>query len=91
MSFEWDEIKNRENIKKHGISFENAQNAFLDANRIIADDVKHSSTSEKRYFCFGMVGKTVITVRFTYRNNIIRIFGAGAWREGRRVYEENNK
>jgi hypothetical protein len=90
MHFEWDEKKNLENLRKHGVSFESAQVAFLDRKRIIAEDARHSTRAEQRYFCFGMVEGTVLTVRFTYRNGVIRIFGAGAWREGRRIYEENN-
>ena len=49
MTFEWDEKKNSENIKKHMVSFEKAQDAFFDENRMILEDVKHS-VSEKRYF-----------------------------------------
>lgn len=90
MTFEWDENKNLGNIEKHGISFEDAQNAFLDKNRIIAEDVKHTDGSEKRYFCFGNVEGTILTVRFTMRQDTIRIIGAGAWREGRKIYEQKN-
>ena len=49
MTFEWDENKNSENIWKHQVSFEKAQDTFFDANRMILEDVKHS-ISEKRYF-----------------------------------------
>jgi hypothetical protein len=91
MEFEWDENKNLENQKKHGVPFEVAQNAFLDSKRVIAEDVKHSSESEKRYFCFGMEDGIILTVRFTLRGDKIRIFGAGAWREGRRIYEQENR
>ena len=48
MTFEWDENKNSENIKKHKVSFEKAQDAFFDENRIILEDIKHS-VSEKRF------------------------------------------
>ena len=89
MEFEWDEDKNRENCIKHGISFIEAQKAFGDNKRVIAADVKHSTEIEKRYFCFGMVDEMVMTVRFTVRNDKIRIIGAGYWREGRQRYEEN--
>lgn len=37
--FEWDEIKNQANQKKHHISFEHAQYAFADPCRVIAEDV----------------------------------------------------
>jgi uncharacterized DUF497 family protein len=41
-SFEWDEIKNKENQRKHGVSFYEAQHAFMDKSRIIAEDLSHS-------------------------------------------------
>jgi hypothetical protein len=32
-----------------------------------------------------------LTVRFTYRGDVIRLFGAGYWRKGRRIYEQKRK
>ena len=64
MTFEWDENKNSENIRKHQVSFEKAQDAFFDINRMILEDVKHS-VLEKRYFCIGKTDKGILTVRFT--------------------------
>jgi uncharacterized protein len=87
VTFEWDLGKNETNIVKHGVSFFEAQRAFLDPKRIIAEDVEHSR-GETRYYCFGRVDDVVMTVRFTYRNQQIRIFGAGFWRKGRKIYEE---
>ena len=89
-AFEWNEKKNKENYKKHGITFDIAQVAFLDPKRIIAEDLEHS-TIEKRYYCFGKVCEGILTVRFTYRNSNISIFGAGYWRKGRKAYEKKNK
>lgn len=88
--FEWDERKNNQNQVKHGISFEFAQYAFADPNRIIAEDISHSQ-KEKRYYCFGKLEDGIVTVRFTYRSNVIRIYGAGYWRKGRKIYEQENK
>lgn len=87
--FEWDLQKDFENIKKHGISFKVAQYAFLDKHRIIAQDLEHSAT-EPRYFCFGKIDTDIVTVRFTYRNHKIRLFGAGYWRKGKKIYEKEN-
>lgn len=89
--FDWDEGKNLENQGKHGVSFEEAQYAFLDDSRVIARDTRHSQ-SEERFFCFGRdkSGLGILTVRFTYRNGVIRIFGAGYWRKGRKLYEQAN-
>jgi hypothetical protein len=89
MKFEWDPHKDRENQKKHGVPFEVAQYAFADPDRVIAEDLSHSQ-DEKRFFCFGTVGEGVLTVRFTVRGSTIRIFGAGYWRKGRKIYEEES-
>jgi len=86
-NFEWDALKDFINQKKHNVSFEVAQQAFADVNRIIAEDLTHES-SEIRYYCFGNVNGEILTVRFTYRKNKIRIFGAGYWRKGKKIYEE---
>lgn len=91
MKFEWDDTKDESNQKKHGISFNEAQRAFLDKHRVIAEDLDHSNDKEQRYFCFGKVDEEIMTVRFTMRKNSIRIIGAGYWRKGKKIYEETNK
>jgi len=88
--FEWDPKKDRENQKKHGVAFAVAQLAFADPSRVIAEDLSHSS-GEKRYYCFGRVEGGVLTVRFTFRDDIVRIFGAGYWRRGKAIYERENQ
>ncbi len=89
-SFEWDPEKDRVNRLKPGVAFSHAQFALADPHRVIAEDLSHSD-NERRYFCFGMVDGEVVTVRFTYRDKVIRIFGAGYWRKGRRIYERKNQ
>lgn len=64
-TFEWDEQREAENQAKHGVDFETAQYAFLDHERLIVNDAKHSE-SEQRWFCIGKVNNRVLTVRFTY-------------------------
>jgi hypothetical protein len=86
-SFDWDSNKNEENHKKHHVNFETAQYAFFDPNRLVVHDEKHSG-EEERYFCIGKVGEQVLTVRFTYRGETIRIFGAAQWRKQKQLYEE---
>lgn len=89
VSFEWDAVKDTENQQKHGVAFALAQYAFADPHRVIAQDLAHSE-SEARYFCLGLVDAHVLTVRFTLRGNVIRIFGAGYWRKGKAIYEREN-
>jgi uncharacterized protein len=89
-SFEWNATKNQSNVVKHGLAFEIAQKAFLDKARIILEDLEHSTEAETRYFCIGKVDDEVVTVRFTWRSNKIRIFGAGYWRKGKQIYEKEN-
>ena len=88
--FEWDSDKDKTNQEKHGVSFVLAQRAFADPLRVIAEDLNHGG-EEKRYYCMGHVEEGIMTVRFTYRGTLIRIFGAGYWRKGKAVYEKENK
>ena len=88
--FEWDSDKDLINQQKHGVSFALAQLAFLDHHRIILEDLERS-VDENRYYCLGKVTDGILTVRFTYRKNKIRIIGAGYWRKGKNIYERENK
>ncbi len=89
INFEWDAEKANKNKEKHNVSFALAQLAFLDEKRIILEDQSHSE-EEQRYYCLGKVAEGILTVRFTYRNNKIRIIGAGYWRKGKNIYEKEN-
>ncbi|MFA7388671.1 MAG: BrnT family toxin [Thiohalobacteraceae bacterium] len=89
-SFEWDPVKDAVNQVKHSISFIEAQYAFADPKRVIAEDIAHGS-DERRFYCMGRVGPGILTVRFTWRDGIIRIIGAGYWRKGKRIYEQQNQ
>jgi uncharacterized DUF497 family protein len=84
--FEWDPAKDRENVGKHGVAFADAQLAFADERRLIEVDLRHSD-AEPRYYCIGRVGSGILTVRFTWRDGVIRIIGAGFWRKGKAKYE----
>jgi uncharacterized DUF497 family protein len=89
-SFEWDPAKDAQNQAKHHVAFVHAQLAFLDPARVIAKDLTHSK-GEPRFYCIGETGVGVLTVRFTYRGNVIRIIGAGYWRRGKQIYEAQAK
>ena len=74
MEFEWDEEKNRKNIKKHGVSFELATKVFFDDDRIEGYDTSHSD-DEDRYYTIGKV-ETILFVVFTERKDNIRLISA---------------
>ena len=78
MRFEWDEAKNRENMRKHGLSFEEAQTVFLDENAIRFFDPDHSQ-NEDRFIMLGMSFRLrVLVVCHCYRKggSVIRIISA---------------
>jgi len=87
--FIWNEEKNKLNIEKHGVSFDEAMRVFNDVNRITLFDEGHSQ-DEDRYFCIGKVDDDILTVRFVIRDEHIRIIGAGFWRKGKKIYEEGS-
>jgi len=80
IEFEWNEQKGKENLKKHGVSFEEAQTVFLDENAIRFFDPDHSG-NEDRFIMLGMSGKLrVLVVCHCYRekgnDTSIRIISA---------------
>lgn len=89
MEFEWDDIKDAINFKKHGVSFEEAKSVFYDNYAYIFDDIFHSE-NENRELLFGHSNKNrLLIVSYTDRNNIIRIISARkATKHERKLYEE---
>lgn len=78
IKFEWDEVKNNKNKKKHGLSFEEAKEVFYDDNAVLFDDPDHSD-GEERFLIIGMVkSQKICIVSHCYRDNdnIIRIISA---------------
>ena len=78
LKFEWDENKNQANIKKHGISFEEATTVFNDTNALIITDESHSG-EEDRFILIGYSYKAnLLVVCHCYRLNdsLIRIISA---------------
>ncbi len=78
MYFEWDEKKNHINIKKHGISFDEAKSVFFDERALVRDDPDHSE-DEERFLILGLSKKTnLLVVCHCYRasETVIRIISA---------------
>ena len=53
LRFEWDPAKARDNLRKHGVSFDEAQTVFADEQAILLDDPDHSS-EEDRFALLGL-------------------------------------
>jgi uncharacterized DUF497 family protein len=78
MQFVWDEQKNKMNIKKHKVSFEEASSVFFDVNAKIIHDPDHSGT-EDRFIILGLSNfLKLLVVCHCYKesDDIIRIFSA---------------
>ena len=77
-SFEWDENKNRINIAKHKVSFEEAETVFYDENAVMIADPDHSEW-EERFILLGFSAQArMLLVCHCYRSNdqVIRIISA---------------
>lgn len=78
IKFDWDENKNKINLKKHGIDFEEAKTVFYDDDAIMFDDPEHSA-EEERFLILGITKyENLCIVSHCYRDgdNIIRIISA---------------
>jgi uncharacterized DUF497 family protein len=76
--FEWDQRKEKSNIKKHHLSFEDARTAFYDENAIQFYDPDHSD-EEERFILLGLSFKSqVLVVCHCFRESetVIRIISA---------------
>jgi uncharacterized protein len=89
LQFEWDPKKAKENLAKHGISFEEALTVFADPLAQIFDDEEHS-TDEQREIIIGHSARhRVVLVCFTARRMRVRLYSARkATRFERKDYEE---
>jgi uncharacterized DUF497 family protein len=91
MRFEWDPGKAQSNIRKHGVSFDEAVTVFKDPLALIFDDITHSE-QEHREIIIGISAlRRMILVCFVERiENVVRIISARpATRREIRDYEEN--
>jgi len=89
--FEWDEKKAHANLKKHGISFEEAVTVFLDPLSITVADPSHSET-EYRFLDIGLSDQSkLLVVSYTERASHIRIISSRpALAAERKAYEKGN-
>ena len=76
MEFEWDRQKAKYNLRKHGVSFEEASTVFDDVLANVYEDPDHS-VDEKRFLMIGTsVRGWLLNISFADRNQRIRIISA---------------
>jgi uncharacterized protein len=89
MKFAWDPKKAADNLRKHGVSFEEASTVFRDVLSTTGSDPDHS-VGEHRFvtFCISQQGR-FLAVSHTEVGNVIRIISARlATRQERQIYEK---
>ncbi len=78
LRFEWDASKDKTNIKKHGVSFDEARTVFYDENAIRFFDPDHSE-DEDRFILLGISFKLRVVVVchcFRISDTVVRIISA---------------
>ena len=90
MEFEWDQSKAIANLKKHGISFEEAKTVFDNPLAVIFDDEAHSIDERREIILGHSQQNRFLLIAFTERSSRIRIISARiATRKEREDYEQN--
>jgi len=87
--FEWNARKAAANLRKHGVSFDEAASVFFDPLSATGDDPNHS-LDERRFVTFGMSSSgRLLVVAHAEHDDVIRIITArdATWAE-RKLYEE---
>lgn len=89
MNYDWDPVKAAKNLRKHGISFEEAASIFGDPLAYTFADPDHSE-SEERWLTFGLsIDKRILVVSHMEHAFGIRIISAReATAHERKIYEE---
>jgi len=90
LSFEWDERKNRANISKHHVSFEEARSAFGDEDGRLIHDPDHSDDEDRFVLLARSTRLRVLVVCHAYRgDDVVRIISARrANRREKETYEK---
>ena len=91
IEFEWDEGNSEKNWNKHGVTQQEAEQAFLDKHKFITNDIAHTTGEEKRFI---LLGKTeegrLLYIVYTVREMRIRVISARDMTKRKEVelYEE---
>ncbi len=92
MKFGWDEKKAEENLRDHGVAFDEAQEVFVDRNAIDIFDSEHSTPQESRYNIIGLSSRRLLFVAYTELEDktIWLISARKAEAKYRKQYEKQN-
>ncbi|NER03861.1 MAG: BrnT family toxin [Okeania sp. SIO3C4] len=91
MKFEWDENKNKKNLDKHFVSFEQAKEVFNDKKRIEQPDIR-KDYGEPRIKVIGKAKNLMLSVIYTMRGAVARLISArSASRNERKDYDNKNE
>jgi len=91
IEFQWDKEKALQNLKKHGVTFEEAATAFYDTLSITIPDNDHSE-GEARFLLLGLSNKNrLLVVSHTDRGRLIRIISARTATSKERKYYETKE
>ena len=96
MKFEWDRKKEYKNIKKHGISFEQASYVFSDSLALNRYDEEHSEDEDRWILLGKSLNEIILIVVHTFRDNedneFVRIISARkASKKEEKIYKERSK
>ncbi len=93
IEFEWSEVKAEKNLKKHGVSFDEAETAFGDSFALIVDDIRHSDHEMREILIGYSDANRLLFISFVeLGHSRIRIISARlADRKERRDYEEEKR
>ncbi|MHB8368634.1 MAG: BrnT family toxin [Leptospirales bacterium] len=76
IAFEWDPEKARANVRKHGVTFEEARSCFYDPRQIAFYDPEHSEDEERELLIAHSNQGRVLLVSYTLRTDVVRIISA---------------
>ena len=76
IAFEWDPEKARANVRKHGVTFEEARSCFYDPRQIAFYDPDHSNDEDRELLIAHSNQGRVLLVSYTIRTDVVRIISA---------------
>lgn len=90
MEFEWDQSKAAANLKKHGVSFEEAKTVFDNPLAVIFGDEAHSVDEQREIIIGHSRQNRLLLIAFTARSGNVRVISARlTTRKEREDYEQN--